>query len=109
MQFGPWTVGGLANHVWSVDGDDIDQTFVQPFVNYTTADAWTYALNTETSYDWNSEEWAVPINAMVSKLVSFGGQRVQFQVGARYWVESSTGGAEGWGGRFATTLLFPKK
>jgi hypothetical protein len=46
---------------------------------------------------------------MVSKLMAIGGQRVQFQVGARYWAESSTGGPEDFGARFATTFLFPKK
>jgi len=39
-QVGPWTIGGLANHIWSVGGDDdradINATFVQPFVSYVT-------------------------------------------------------------------------
>lgn len=109
MQIGPWTVGGLANHVWAVDDDDTNSSFIQPFINYTTADAWTFSLNTETTYNWNSEEWAIPVNAMVSKLVTISDQPVQFQVGGRYWLESTTGGAEGIGARFTTTLLFPKK
>jgi hypothetical protein len=40
-QTGPWTVGGLVNHVWSVGGDagrtDVNQTFLQPFVTYSKA------------------------------------------------------------------------
>jgi len=31
---------------------DINATFVQPFVSYTTPDAVTYTLNTESTYDW---------------------------------------------------------
>ncbi len=108
MQKGPWTIGGLANHVWSVDGDEINSTFVQPFANYTTADAWTFTLNTESTYNWNTEEWAIPINATVSKLVAIGGQRVQFSIGARYWLETAAGGPDDLGARFTTTLLFPK-
>ena len=46
-QKGPWTIGGLANHVWSVDSDDINSTFVQPFINYTTKTATTFSMNTE--------------------------------------------------------------
>ncbi len=50
-QSGPWTVGALANHLWSLTGDsadgDINQTFLQPFVNYTTPKATTFTLNTE--------------------------------------------------------------
>jgi hypothetical protein len=50
----------------------------------------------------------VPINAMVAKLVYFGGQRVSLQAGARYHAVSSTGRADGWGGRLAATFLFPR-
>ena len=59
-QQGPWTVGGLANHIWSVAGDkdraDINQTFLQPFASFTTPDAWTFTLQTETTYNWETEE-----------------------------------------------------
>jgi hypothetical protein len=111
-QSGPWTVGALANHVWSVGGDssraDINNTFLQPFVSYTSATAWTYTLNTETSYNWESEEWSVPINAQVSKLTRFGDQPVSIGVGARYWANSTPTGPEGWGARAFLTFLFPK-
>jgi len=111
-QSGPWTVGALANQVWSVAGDsdrtDINNTFLQPFVSYTTATAWTYTLNTESSYDWEADEWSVPINAQVSKLTRIGKQPVSFGVGARYWANSSPTGPEGWGARAFMTFLFPK-
>lgn len=109
VQRGSWTVGALANHIWSFDGNDINSTFLQPFVSYTTPDAWTFTLNSEATYNWNTEEWSVPINAMVAKMVSIGGQRVSLQAGARYYASSSTGGADGWGGRAVVTYLFPKK
>jgi hypothetical protein len=40
-QSGPWTVGALANHIWSYartgyPAPDVNATFVQPFVSYTT-------------------------------------------------------------------------
>jgi len=111
-QTGPWTIGGLANHIWSVAGsdnrNDINSTFIQPFINYTTPTAVTYALNVEASYDWESEQWAVPVNLMVSKLKRFDKQMVSFQGGIRYWAESTDSGPEGLGLRFTVTLLFPK-
>jgi len=45
---------------------------------------------------------------MVSKLVRFDKQMISFQGGIRYWLESTDGGPEGLGLRFAVTLLFPK-
>jgi hypothetical protein len=111
-QIGPWTVGALANHIWSVAGDDgrrdVNATFLQPFLSYTTRDAWTASLNTEASYDWKAEQWSVPINLSLSKLVRFGTQPVSLFGGLRYWAESPESGPEGLGARFGMTLLFPK-
>jgi hypothetical protein len=111
-QNGPWTIGGLANHIWSVAGsgnrNDISSTFIQPFINYSTPAAVTYTLNTESSYDWKSDQWSIPVNLMVSKLVRFDNQMVSFKGGIRYWVKSTDSGPEELGLRFAVTLLFPK-
>ncbi|RUW54665.1 MAG: transporter [Mesorhizobium sp.] len=111
-QAGPWTFGMLANQIWSFAGDsdrsEINATFLQPFLSYTTADAWTFGLNTESTYDWASHQWSVPINLSVAKLVKFGNQPVSLSVGTRYWMTSPESGPEGWGFRGVVTLLFPK-
>ncbi|WP_417709086.1 transporter [Roseibium aggregatum] len=111
-QSGPWTYGALANHVWSYAGDgnrsNVNSTFLQPFLSYTTKDAWTFTLNSETTYDWTSNEWSVPINAMVAKLVTIDKQPISFQAGVRYYAASSDNGPEGFGARAAVTFLFPK-
>lgn len=107
-----WTYGALANHIWGVNpGDDdeaINSTFLQPFLSYTTKNAWTFTLNTESTYDWNAEQWSVPVNALVSKLVTVGRQPISLGAGVRHWVESPEGGPEGTGYRFVVTFLFPK-
>lgn len=112
-QQGPWTAGFLGNHIWSYAGDDdeadVNSTFLQPFLNYTTKKATSFALNTESSYDWESSEWSVPINADVFQLLKIGDQRVQVGGGVRYWLASPDSGPDGWGARFQVTLLFPKK
>jgi hypothetical protein len=111
VQAGPWTVGALANHIWSFAGnsqrDDISASFVQPFLSFTTPDAYTFSVNTEATYDWEGGGWSVPVNFVVSKLTTIGNQPVSFAVGARYWAETPDGGADGWGARFTTTFLFP--
>lgn len=103
--------GALANHIWSVnapdDRDQVNSTFVQPFLTYTTPNAWTFALNSESTYDWNAEQWTVPINASVSKLVKFGDQPVSLQLGGHQYVEGPEGQPD-WGLRFGVTFLFPK-
>ncbi len=110
-QEGAWTYGALANHIWDFAGDDsrgaVNATFLQPFVSYITPTKTTFSLNTETTYDWQNEQWIVPVNFVVSQLFKIGDQPVQAFVGARYYVETPTGGPE-WGLRFGMTFLFPK-
>jgi hypothetical protein len=112
VQSGPWTVGMLANYIHSFAGSnarpEVKSTFLQPFIAYTTKDAWTFTLNTESSYDGVAHQWTVPINFVVSKLVKVGRQPLSIGVGARYYVESPDGGPHGWGARAVITLLFPK-
>jgi hypothetical protein len=112
IQEGRWTIGGIANHVWSVAGNDnrsdINSTYIQPFLAYNTPTAWTFNMNTESTYDWESEQWSVPVNFMVSKVRHFGEQMVSIQGGVRYWVEGTDSGPEGLGLRFTVTLLFPE-
>lgn len=106
-----WTFGLLANHLWSFAGDDersdINATFLQPFASYTTKTYTTLGLNAESTYDWEEEEWTVPINAMVTQMLKIGGQPLTLQLGYRYYAEVPQYGPE-WGLRFAVTFLFPK-
>ncbi|MCX7068818.1 MAG: hypothetical protein NTW85_14155 [Methylococcales bacterium] len=106
-----WTYGALANHIMSFAGSDsrphISATYLQPFLSYTTKTHTTFALNTESTYDWQNSQWTVPVNAQVAQLVKLDKLPVQFQLGARYYPEKPTGGVD-WGVRFAVTLLFPK-
>ena len=110
-QSGPWTYGALANHLWDLAGDSdragVNATFVQPFLSYTTPQATSFTLNAETTYDWQREQWNIPLNFIVSQLAKIGDQPVQFFAGARYYLETPEGGAE-WGLRFGVTFLFPK-
>ena len=108
-QPGPWTIGGLANHVWSFKSSDLNSTYIQPFLAYATPNQWIFTLNSESSFDWNADQWTAPVNFMVSKLVSFGSQKVSLQAGTRYYLDSPDDGPEGWGFRLAATFVFPKK
>jgi hypothetical protein len=111
-QTGPWTVGLLTNHIWSVAGDsdrdDVNATFLQPFVSYITTTKTTIGLNTEATYDWENDQWSVPVIGQVAQLFKVGPQILQLAVGAKYWAESPENGPEDWGFRVQLTFLFPK-
>lgn len=86
----------------------MSSNFLQPFAAHTTPAAWTFTLNSESTYDWRAEEWSVPLNAIASKVLHAGGMPVSVALGGRYWLDSPAGGPEGFGLRFAVTLLFPE-
>jgi len=64
-QSGPWTYGGLFNHIQSFAGEggreDVSATFLQPFVAYVTKTKTTLGLNAESTFDWKADQWSVPL------------------------------------------------
>ncbi len=110
---GPWTLGVLANHVWSFAGDDkrqdISNTFAQPFASYTWPSAWTASIQSETTYNWKSEQWSIPINVSASRLIRFGQLPVSLQAGVGYWLDSPPAGPEGWRFRLQASIVLPKR
>jgi hypothetical protein len=109
-QAGGWTYGLLTNHVWSVAGDDdrahVSQTFLQPFLSYTTKTHTTFGVQTESTYDWTNTKWTVPLIAPVSQVLKIAGQPVSLQLAPKWYAEGPTL-APDWGIRFAVILLFP--
>ena len=100
VEAAPWTYGALANHLCSYAGNDalqeVDLTYLQPFLSYTTKTQTTYSLNTESTYDWTNTQWTVPINVAVSQLVKIGEEPVQSQLAGRYYADAPVGGTD-WG------------
>lgn len=111
-QTGPVTIGFLGNHIWSVAGEDdradVNATFLQPFVSYITKTKTTIGLNTESTYDWEAEQWSVPVIASVAQLFKVGPQIMQLSLAGKYWAEAPDNGPEDWGFRAQLTFLFPK-
>lgn len=112
VQKGRWTVGMLANHIWSVAGEggrpEVNQTFLQPFTSYALGSGRSITLNTETTYDWVGSQWTVPINLTFQQVFKIGTQAMSFQIGGRVYAEKPEQGPD-WGIRTGLTLLFPEK
>jgi hypothetical protein len=109
-----WTIGALANHVWSIAGDsdrdDVSLTNLQPFLTRNLQDGWSVSFTSETSYNWkgsSGNEWTVPIGGTVAKVVRFGHIPVSFGLGGFYNVDRPEF-VNRWTARFSITLAFPK-
>jgi hypothetical protein len=104
------TYRALLNHIESVAGDedraDLSNTFIQPFFAKQFSGGRTLTFNSESTYDWEGEQWTVPVNVIYSKVTKIGNQMVSFAGGARAYLERPENGPD-WGVRFVVTLLFP--
>jgi hypothetical protein len=112
-QQGGTTYGVLANHIWSYadlghnDRADVSSTFIQPFLSWTSPKATTVGINAESTYNWKTKGWSIPVNLSVSQLYKFGQQRVSLGGGVRVYAARDGTGPE-WGARFTATFLYPK-
>ena len=108
---GPWTMGALAYQVWSVAGNSSrppqPHAYLQPFLAYTTQNAWTFTVDSETTYEWKKNDLSLPINMVISKLFNIGKQPISVGGGLRYWVHTPNTGPKDFGVRFVISLLFP--
>jgi hypothetical protein len=111
-QQGQWTYGMLAQHLWDYAGASdrtyVSSTLLQPFLSFTTKTATTFSLQTESTYNWNTEKWSVPISLSVSQILKIGPQLIQLKLGTRYWADAPETGPEGWGVKAGVVFLFPK-
>jgi hypothetical protein len=107
------TYGMHLNHVKSFAGStNVSSTLIQPFFTYTTNNAVSYALASDTTYNWespSSERLTVPLIATVSKVFTIGTQNISLGAGLKYYIESPSNGPQGLGARFFMTFMFPKK
>jgi hypothetical protein len=110
-QQGSLTYGLVAKHAWSFAGDsdrvDVNASFVQPFFAYKTKTFTSFLLTSETVYDWRSEQATVPLDFIIGQMVKIAGRPVQFQIGARYYLDGPSF-APDWGLQFSVNLLWPK-
>lgn len=111
-QQGAFTYGALANHIWSIAGDDdrsdISTTFLQPFMNHTWPSAWGVTLLAEASIDWTNDDVSIPVELLGSRLTHIGKQPIQVIAGPKYYIAHFDNGPTGLGFRAAVVLLFPK-
>lgn len=109
--YGPWVLGLRLSQIWPVAGPvpiglkPINFIYAEPAVSYTTRDGWTYTLNAESVYDWNTSKLLVPVNFTIEKLVMINEKPITFLVGARYFAASPQDGPKGWGLRIGMTIL----
>ena len=109
------TYGGLIRQLWSFAGDDdrssVDQTLIEPFVNYNLSGGWYLITDMIVTANWqadSNQRWTVPLGGGVGKLFKIGKQPINSRIEAYYNIEKPDG-APDWQLLFTFQFLFPKK
>jgi hypothetical protein len=108
---GQWTYGALVNHVWSVAGsgtNDINATFFQPFMTYSTKSGASFTLASENTQSWDNDIFGGFVGAYYAKVTKIGKQLIQLGGGPKVYYGDNPFNPD-WGLRFNMILLFPKK
>jgi hypothetical protein len=117
-----WTIGALANSVWSVAGHadfnpdgtvnkpPVNQFLLQWFVNYNMKKGWYLTTSPIVTANWEASgdyRWTVPFGGGVGRIMKLGFQPVN--ITAQFYGNAvHPPGASPWGLRLQFVLLFPK-
>jgi hypothetical protein len=112
-QNGPFTYGLLANHIWSVAGEDnradVNNTFMQPFFVYTTPKGVSFTTFGEINNDWENDQSSSTLVTGVTKVTRIGNQMISWGGFLEYYADDVISGPEGLGFQLRLTLLYPKR
>jgi hypothetical protein len=113
-QPGHWTLGALANNVWSVAGSNnrpaVNQMLLQYFVNYNLKKGWYISISPILTADWEANSgnrWTVPFGGGVGRIMKLGFQPVNLTA-QFYYNAVRPDGASSWSMRMQIAFLFPK-
>ena len=110
---GHWVYGGLVTQLWSYAGNDaeVNQTAIQPFVNYNMKDGWYLSTSPTIVANWSAadsdDRWTIPVGGGIGKILKLGKQPVNAPVRAYYNIEAPRSGPD-WQLQFQVQFLFPK-
>lgn len=113
LQSGPWTLGILANNVWSFAGDsdaaDVNKGLIQYFIVRQLGDGWYVNSAPIITVNWKAESgqrWVVPFGAGGGKLVFLGKLPINMQSQVYYNVVKPDIGPD-WQFRVQVQVLLP--
>lgn len=82
--------GVLAFHHWDVAGDvDVSQSTSQIFAVALPGGGWNYGTQPTVTYDWEKDQWTLPLNINVGKTVQWNNRPWKLSVELDYYVEKS--------------------
>jgi hypothetical protein len=85
-----YVVGVFPSHQWDVAGSgnrDVSLTTLQAFAVALPGKGWNIGTNPIINYDWEAEEWTLPLNLSGGRTVILGSRPYRFALEVNYYVE----------------------
>ncbi|MCP4398234.1 MAG: hypothetical protein GY801_13180 [bacterium] len=83
-------LGLFPNHQWDIAGwseADINLTTIQAFYTYLPGGGWSVGTGPTMTYDWESEQWTVPLQINAGKTVVWNSRPWKLSAELNYYVE----------------------
>jgi hypothetical protein len=109
----PWTVGIIANNVWSFggppSGSSTNSLLLNPIVSYRFGDGWSLSTSPNITANWaskNDKRWTVPVGGGIGKAFKIGAQPMTLKFETYYNVVRAGDNASVWGTQLTLSFLF---
>jgi hypothetical protein len=103
-----FVAGALISHVWDVSGPaETSLTSIQPMLTYLPGNAWAIGTAGTSTYNWESEQWTIPLQLQISKTVKIGKMPLKLALEGNYYVEQSDALGQEWMIGFNITPVVP--
>jgi len=87
-----YVVGLFPNHQWDIAGSGdatVNLTTIQAFFTYLPGGGWTVGSGPIVTYDWEDEQWTVPLQINGGKTVVLGDRPWKLSLEVNYYVEKA--------------------
>jgi len=108
------SMGILGRQLWSFAGDsdrsDVNQSLIEPFVNYNLDKGWFLITDIIITTNWEApsgQQWTVPLGGGAGRIYKIGNQAVNNRIEFYYNIEKPDS-APDWTWAFTFQFLFPK-
>jgi len=110
-QPGPWTLGILANQIWSVDGavdrTGVNQMLLQPFLHYNLGEGLSVGASVEANINWKDDGTStIPLLFQASKVTRLSSRPARLSMAVGPMLAHAQGAD--WRFRMSITFLFPR-
>jgi hypothetical protein len=90
-------VGVLTNQQWDVSGPrETSLTTIQPIITFLPGGGWAIGSTGTSSYNWETEQWTIPLQMQVAKTMKVGKTPVKVALEANYYLERADSLGQEW-------------